>query len=692
MSRNKFSLKRIAFFLLAVSLSFNLTFPPFALAQLQNVIDSDKEKDVFLYTGDLVTVKVKSLTKVAVANPGIVDITNASADELTLVGRKVGETQVFIWDETGKKQILARVVSTDLNLVASRIASLIQSAGIKGVSFEKNYTEGKILISGSLSKNEKKKLDEIIKSFSSDVINLVTEEGELIQIDVQFSELDTTLTKVLGIDWSTGTALSFSFEEALPTQDGSFADLFKIGDFSRTSAILSVVNLIISEGKGRILSKPSLVVTNGEQASFLVGGEIPITSTTSSNGGTSVQENVTYKEYGVELTVTPELRDGKIDIEVNVTVRTIDDSNAVGDNVAYLTRTATTKVRLLDAQTIVLAGMINRRQGETIQRVPFLSKIPIVGLLFQNKSMPNQEQELVVSLTPRILKDLPATKTKVKKSSKAKTDENQPKKDIAKEVSSQGNKTDVKRVEPSVVKPEDVKSEDQGKAQPVVKSENKELKKDIKKSPEQLKAEKKAADKKAREDAEKLKKEKAQQAKRDKEAKALAQKNAKKTGKEKATKPTVERKDAKKIAESNSGNLKSLDDPNLNMALDDPRLTDPKNVLSDEEISAIKGKYSNKIKEQMSTMISYPYEAKESRWEGTVTLNVTILPDGSVKNVAVNKSSGYAIFDKDAVNTAEILSPYDRFVPAKNLREVVVPVEVEYSEKAVLGTNNLQTK
>ncbi len=693
------SLKKIASFFLITILSLNLLFPPFALAQLQNVVDITKEDNVFLYVGDLVTLKVKSLTKVAVANPGVVDITNASEDEMTLVGRKVGETQVFIWDQNGKKQILARVVSTDLNTIANRIASLIQSAGIEGVSFEKNYNEGKILLTGYLNKNQKKKLDEIISNFSDSIINLVVEEGELIQIDVQFSELDTTLTKTLGFDWTTGTALSFSFSEALPTQDGSFADLFKVGDFSRTSAIVSVVDLLISEGKGRILSKPSLVVTNGEQASFLVGGEIPVRTTSTAVGGGSVQENVSFKDYGVELTVTPELRDGKIDIQVNVTVRDIDTSNAVGNDVAFLTRTATTKVRLLDAQTIVLAGMIQRRQSETVKRVPFLSKVPVVGMLFKSKNTPSNEQELVVSLTPRILRNLPINK--VEKDTKSRLENQEASKTSSPESLSQKTESSVKRIEP-------VSSEKEQEAalSAAIKdgssqiTSDKTTKTDLPKSVAQLKAEQKAAKKKAKADAKaaaKLKKQKAKQAKREKKAKALAERNAKKSATPKAkTDKVVKPGSAKpankqpalddKISEPKNEIQKSLDDPSLNMALDDPRFSDPQNVLTDEEIAAIKEKYGNKIKQQLSETISYPYEAKESGWEGTVVLNITILPDGNLKNVAVNKSSGYAIFDKDAVNTAEILSPYDRFMPAKNMRELEFSVAVEYSEKAILGT------
>lgn len=726
-----------AFFVFFISLA--LIFPPVSLADLQDVVDSKDTDSVFLYLGDLVTVKVHSLTRIAVSNPGIVDVTNATADEITLVGRKVGETPIFIWDEVGKRQIIARVLNTDLNLIATRIASLIQSADIKGVSVEKNYLEGKLILSGYLSRNEKKKFELLIKDFGSSIINLVIEEGDLIQIDVQFSELDTTLSKALGFDWTTGGgSLAFSFAESLPTQDGSFADLFKLGDFSRTSAILSVVNLLIQEGKGRILSKPSLVVTNGEQASFLVGGEIPIRSTTTSVGGGSVQENVTFKDYGVELTVTPEIRDGKIDINVNVTVRDVDSSNAVGDDVAFLTRTATTKVRLQDSQTIVLAGMIQRRQSETIKRVPFLSKIPVLGMAFKSTSntSPDSDQELVVSLTPHILKNLKIDKKEVPYN-KQEPETKETKKIDNKNSETANGSVSVQRAEepaalsknelPKQVPPQAKESKSLSDASVEVPKVVDVPKKDIKetsttkaKTPAQIKAEKKAMALKAKADAKaaalKAKKEKAEQAKLEKEERAKARKaqKAKKDSKQKdvdskitktstAAKTTPKDKPAVssvtpaavsevKSLEASGFRRRAVDDPSLNIALADPRLSDPQNVLSEQEISAIKTKYTNKIKNEMSETISYPYEAKESRWEGTAILNMTILPDGHIKDVAVSQSSGYAIFDKDAVDTAEILAPFDSFVPAKNMKEISISVPVEYSEKAIIGMPVLAPK
>lgn len=603
---------------------------PVYATEMQSEIDSSKYDSVILYTGDLITVKVKDLTRIAVANPGIVDITNASEDEFTLVGRKVGETQIFVWDANGKRAVLARVMGTDLNLVINRIAALIETSKIKGVSYEKNYQDGKIVLSGYLSKNDKKKLEDLIKPYSDSILNLIIEEGDLIQIDVQFSELDTTLTKTLGFDWTTGSgSLAFTFTEALPAQS-TFLDMFKIGNFSRTPAITNVVNLLIQEGKARILSKPSLVVTNGEQASFLVGGEVPVRTTTTSVGGGSSQENVSFKSYGVELQITPEIRDGKIDIKITVTVRDIDTSYKTTSDVAFLTRTATTKVRLTDGQTVVFAGMIQRRKSENINRVMFLSKIPVIGMLFrQIDTNPNTEQELVVSLTPRILKEMANGRLRAK--TIAGDEEIEPVRDSAKQSSA-----------PAKIKPAAApKSKKDGKSSVKTRSVPA---KDKKSTPPDT-------------------------SRNNKEIPAVKEKPGQ------MTKP-----------EPLKNNGKSAEDPSLNMAMDDPQLSDPQNILSDKDIAAIRDKYTQKIKQQMAETISYPYEAKEAHWEGTVQLNMTILPDGNVKTVNVGQSSGYAIFDKDAVNTAEILAPYDHFAPAKNLRQLEINVPVEYSEKAILGT------
>lgn len=373
----------------------------------------DDSQDVEMVKGDLQNVKVKNLSRVSIVDPGIADISDAQTEEVTIMGKQPGQTVMFIWDDDGKRAVTIRVVEEDLELVKARIARLIQKAEIKGVSLDTNSLEARVVVTGSLEEDDKEKMDKILEVFDDSVINMLKEKvyGEQIQIDVQITELNESLTKSIGFNWGTGTTgsdFTLSYKETLPSTDGSIGDFFKIGDFNRTTAMISAVNASIKEGKGRILSKPRLVVVSGKEASFLVGGEIPFKTTTLNSTGGTVTQETTFKQYGVNMTITPTIKNGKIEIQLNVEVSDVDASNASGDEVAFLTRTATTHLNLNDKQTIVLAGLIKKSKSNEVKRLPFVSKIPVVGLLFRSNSTPtpNQDTELVISLTPTILKDM----------------------------------------------------------------------------------------------------------------------------------------------------------------------------------------------------------------------------------------------------------------------------------------------
>lgn len=373
----------------------------------------DDSQDVEMVKGDLQNVKVKNLSRVSIVDPGIADISDAQTEEVTIMGKQPGQTVMFIWDDDGKRAVTIRVVEEDLELVKARIARLIQKAEIKGVSLDTNSLEARVVVTGSLEEDDKEKMDKILEVFDDSVINMLKEKvyGEQIQIDVQITELNESLTKSIGFNWGTGTTgsdFTLSYKETLPSTDGSIGDFFKIGDFNRTTAMISAVNASIKEGKGRILSKPRLVVVSGKEASFLVGGEIPFKTTTLNSTGGTVTQETTFKQYGVNMTITPTIKNGKIEIQLNVEVSDVDASNASRDEVAFLTRTATTHLNLNDKQTIVLAGLIKKSKSNEVKRLPFVSKIPVVGLLFRSNSTPtpNQDTELVISLTPTILKDM----------------------------------------------------------------------------------------------------------------------------------------------------------------------------------------------------------------------------------------------------------------------------------------------
>lgn len=386
-------------------------------------IDTTTAKEVYMIKGELVNLKADGLERISVTHPEVADIIRADEEEILMVGQSVGQTALFVWDKQGKRSLTVHVFSRDMELVKERLATLLKAAGISSeVTLEIDGREGKVVIAGDIPKHKKDQFVQIIEKFGDDVINLAKDEeiDDLIQIAVQITELSTTLSKSLGFEWFTGeqttsgstvtTTSSGGFTptygEIMPSLDGSVGDYFKIGQFERTinSALLAQINALLEQGKARILSQPKLVVKNGEEASFLVGGEIPIRTTTSSSSG-GTQENVSFKEYGISMTITPEINKEKIDITLTVEISDVDSANAVGDDVAFTSRSAQTKLYLDDGQTIVLAGLIKQNRSVNLKKVPFLGDIPLLGLLFQNKSTPtsDQDQELVISLTPTVL-------------------------------------------------------------------------------------------------------------------------------------------------------------------------------------------------------------------------------------------------------------------------------------------------
>jgi len=390
--------------------------------------DSDASDAIDMVTGDIQSVPVNNLTRVSMTNPDVADIADAQSDKVSILAKKAGSTVLFLWDATGKHSVKIRVASEDLSVVKERVEKILSEANITGVTLEENMDEGKVVVEGTLSKDDKNRMDDILQPYSDNLLNLakVEKSEDLIQVDMQVVEISTTLEQDLGIQWmnaqgsnqstatttgtSTTTGLALPYTETPPSTNGKIGDFFKIGNFNRTFQLQATVNALLQEGKAKLISKPRLVAVSGKQASFLVGGEIPVNNTTTSASGGSTQSSTTYTQYGVNMTVTPTLREGKIDVVLNVDIRDVDNSSSfsgsTGNTVAFITRTASTDLLMDNKQTIVLAGLIKYSESETLSEVPFLSKVPILGALFRNRNIPGDANtEMVIILTPTVLTD-----------------------------------------------------------------------------------------------------------------------------------------------------------------------------------------------------------------------------------------------------------------------------------------------
>ena len=180
----------------------------------------------------------------------------------------------------------------------------------------------------------------------------------------------------------------------------------KPGAFPDFAAFLRILD---DKGGLKILAEPNLVVANGAEGKFLAGGEFPVVISTGSTGTSSF--SVVYKEYGVRLVFQPKIsQNGEIYLYVSQEVSELDFANAVilsGFKIPALkTRRAEAGLQLADGQTFVLAGLIDNKISKQISKFPLLGDIPILGALFRNTRYQNNETELMVMVTPKIVRPL----------------------------------------------------------------------------------------------------------------------------------------------------------------------------------------------------------------------------------------------------------------------------------------------
>jgi Flp pilus assembly secretin CpaC len=224
--------------------------------------------------------------------------------------------------------------------------------------------------------------------------------SEQIAVRVKVLEVESSADGQFGIDWSDFV----TFQEAIPNAP------FRFGLPLRTTSLNAKINTLINDRKARLLAEPTLVVLNGKEASFLAGGELPLIITDRD------RINVQWREFGIHLTLKAQVEGAStIQMELSPEVSDIDKANSVtianqlqgGSFVvpAFKTRRAKTTLRVLDNQTIVIAGLLKNDKQEVIQKFPVLGDIPLLGYLFKTVDFLERRSELVFVVTPVIVRD-----------------------------------------------------------------------------------------------------------------------------------------------------------------------------------------------------------------------------------------------------------------------------------------------
>src|SRR5439155_11560305 len=185
----------------------------------------------------------------------------------------------------------------------------------------------------------------------------------------------------------------------------TFSDFLNLFLFSEKYDIGAMVKALSTRGLFQSLAEPNLVAESGKEASFLAGGEIPIPIAQGTGGNVAI--SVQYKEFGIRLNFTPVINGDRVHLKVRPEVSTLDFANGValqGFRIPALsTRRTETELELNDGQTFAIAGLLNNTVNSTMQKIPGIGDIPILGALFKSKAAQKDQTELVVMITPQIL-------------------------------------------------------------------------------------------------------------------------------------------------------------------------------------------------------------------------------------------------------------------------------------------------
>ncbi|MFA5356903.1 MAG: TonB family protein [Candidatus Omnitrophota bacterium] len=375
-----------------------------------------------IYSGEIKIINVDNPTKVVINNPDIVDVTSVAKNEMVLLGKTRGTTNLMWRDAKGEHLAQVDVLLENMGPVKERIDNILKEMEFASVFTRGLDSEGRVLLLGNVkTPQDIERINEALGPMKGKVINLiqVREEETVVAIDVQVLELDQDATKTLGFSWPGTTTITEVGSPSLAAAGTNWGSLFRVLNVSRGAFTLTL-DALTQEGKARVLSQPRLSCQSGKEAELSVGGEKPILTTTVAATTGAEGTEVDYKEFGIKLKIKPtvtETKDIKLALNVEVsevgTAEILGAANAPTAKAYPLTkRNASTELFLKDGQTMAIGGLKKQKSEEDIRKVPILGDIPIVGFLFRKKTTQagggqseRGDVELFITLTPTIVKE-----------------------------------------------------------------------------------------------------------------------------------------------------------------------------------------------------------------------------------------------------------------------------------------------
>lgn len=390
-----------------LALAITVPFGSVGIASADNMvinISSGREAPLTVEKGKPKTIRTgRAYYEVVVGDPAIATVQPLTNRSFYVIGNTEGTTGIAFFDEN---QRLVGSIDLEVSVDTTRLKSAIRQ-NVPDADIDVRTTNGQVVLSGSAPDAVSADLaNEIASRFTEDegsIINSVNiTSSQQVQLNVRFVEVNRDAGNQLGVDFSSNPGSSVGFNQTSGIVDTA-AQLF--GQIvSNGLDIDYTIKALEERGVARRLAEPNLVTRSGEEAEFLAGGEVPITL--------GVQDGipvVEYREFGIGLKFKPTvLKHGLIALDIEPEVSSVDSSSG-GDFPTFLTRRAKTSVDLKSGQTFMIAGMFSAENSVTAKDVPGIGRVPVLGSLFSSKEFARNETDLVMLVTPHLVKPVDPT-------------------------------------------------------------------------------------------------------------------------------------------------------------------------------------------------------------------------------------------------------------------------------------------
>jgi pilus assembly protein CpaC len=387
--------------------------------------------------------------KALIGNPDIADIVPISSTSVYVLGKKTGTTSLTLYDRSNRLiAVVDVVVGPDVLTLKRQLSDLLP-----GDSIAARMSNDSVILEGTVPNAlVADRAVQIAETYApGKVVNLLSlGSAQQVMLEVRFAEIKRSALQNLGVSWGpdnsgktnyaigggaslqpiggTTTVTSGGVTTSVPNDTGTLRLGSIIDSFGIVAQTFKAFGhnfnftLDALERKGIVntLAEPTLIALSGETASFLAGGEFPVPVVQNAGGGGgggggggSNAFTVEWKPFGVSLAFTPTvLADGVINLVVAPEVSSIDPSASIVINNLSIpgiqTRRAKTTVELRDGESFALAGLLRKDFQDTVRQVPLLGSIPIIGALFRSTGFQHEETELVIVVTPRLVRPVPA--------------------------------------------------------------------------------------------------------------------------------------------------------------------------------------------------------------------------------------------------------------------------------------------